>query len=460
MPRRLAWLVWRSLPKKVRKVALVICGVLVVAVPAQHPRVTLAVLIVAVGGVVLVMAARSPVLARVLPTRWRLSVWLRWRCLTVVSGLARPTRPRSRRLVRPRTRLRATPAGWHLTVTPTIGTGPEDVAARVDELTAIMGARVRARVLPSGLAEIDVVTRDLLAAMPVIGDASALPRVTGLESVELGQREDGQPWRLPLDGGSIVVGGEPGGGKSVTISALLCGVAARDDVQIVAVDLKQLVELGEYAPRCAGVAGDQLSAGDVLVEVEHIRGARMDALRAQGLTSVARRGYDRDWPLILVVIDEVAELVVADGPSKEAKDHATALVRLLSRLVRLGRAAGISVVLSTQKPTADALPTVIRDAAAVKVATKCTAREQARAFLGDFADNASVCPTQISRALRGVAVTDTPDAGPLMVRAHFIPEKVRRQVVEATAHLRRELHDLIPEPAWADPAPTTKDTTP
>lgn len=310
MSKRLAQVVWRALPKRLRRVTVAASAVAVVGAPAVYPTETVIGVIMLVVVVGVLIAVRSPVVARSLPVRWRLGVILRWRCLTVVTGLARPTRPGSRRLGRPRTRIRATPAGWRLTVSPTIGTGPDDIIARADELTAVMGTRVRSRALPCGRAEIDIVTTDLLAVMQPVEDANVLPASECLDTVELGLREDGQPWRLPLDGGSIVIGGEPGGGKSVTVSALLCGVAGRDDVQIVAVDLKSLVELGEYAPRCAGVAGDQLTAVDVLVEVENIRAARMDALRAQGLTSVARRGYCVDWPLILVVVDECAELVV------------------------------------------------------------------------------------------------------------------------------------------------------
>lgn len=312
-------------------------------------------------------------------------------------------------------------------------------------VTAVVG-RLRAawdvpevRVRDQGAyAAIDVVTRDPLA-LAIEPTIDTVPTAWSLDAVPAGICEDGTPWMLPIDGGSIVIGGIPRGGKSVTISAVLAGLVGRPDVQVIAIDMKGMIELGTWEPRCSAAAGDQESALEILREVDSIRRDRQEFVRNSGMTSLSRIGYSREVPFILVVVDECAELFGAESSAKEAKERAAELVAVASRIVRLGRAAGIGMLLATQRPTVDALPGVIRDNAATKVATRCTTPDQAKAVLGDV--SGGVSPTQIGPGQPGVAVTDT-GAGLVRVRSAFLSEDVRREVVRRTAHLARPLAEL------------------
>jgi S-DNA-T family DNA segregation ATPase FtsK/SpoIIIE len=82
-----------------------------------------------------------------------------------------------------------------------------------------------------------------------------------------------------------------------------------------------------------------------------------------------RSGGLRKWPQgrLLVVIDEFGQLmyrgVDPHGTAAEQKKAQAVQARLVSSLCRLGmlgRAAGITLVCATQKPTADAIPTQLR----------------------------------------------------------------------------------------------------
>jgi S-DNA-T family DNA segregation ATPase FtsK/SpoIIIE len=266
-----------------------------------------------------------------------------------------------------------------------------------------------------------------------------VPTAASLDAVPAGICEDGRPWMVPVDGGSMVIGGIPKGGKSVTISAILAGLAGRPDVQIVAIDMKGMIELGIWEPRCSAAAGDQEKALEILREVDRIRRDRQEFVRNSGMTSLSRIGYSRGMPYILVVIDECAELFSAESAAKEAKERAAELIATTSRIVRLGRASGVGMLVATQRPTVDSLPGVIRDNAANKIATRCTTADQAKAVLGEI--GGGVSPTQIGPGQPGVAVTDT-GAGLVRVRSAFLSEDVRREVVRRTAHLARPLADL------------------
>jgi DNA segregation ATPase FtsK/SpoIIIE-like protein len=85
--------------------------------------------------------------------------------------------------------------------------------------------------------------------------------------------------------------------------------------------------------------------------------------------TLMRGNGDRKWPAgrLLVVIDEFAQIMfqgvdLSDAQAKQKKALAVQqrLVSTLCRLGMLGRAAGITLVCATQKPTADAIPTQLR----------------------------------------------------------------------------------------------------
>jgi S-DNA-T family DNA segregation ATPase FtsK/SpoIIIE len=72
--------------------------------------------------------------------------------------------------------------------------------------------------------------------------------------------------------------------------------------------------------------------------------------------------------VILCVIDELAYYSVTIG-SKDEQDEFRTLVR---DLVARGRAAGVVIVAATQRPSADIIPTSLRDLFGYRVAFRCT----------------------------------------------------------------------------------------
>ena len=57
-----------------------------------------------------------------------------------------------------------------------------------------------------------------------------------------------------------------------------------------------------------------------------------------------------------MVIEEIAELTVSTGLSKEQKQIVENTNRLLDKIARLGRAYGIHLIIGTQRPDANILP--------------------------------------------------------------------------------------------------------
>lgn len=82
-------------------------------------------------------------------------------------------------------------------------------------------------------------------------------------------------------------------------------------------------------------------------------------LADHGLKKVTVDLLSDDMPLLIVVIDELADLVSVGVTEEKAADQQRST--LIRRLIAKGRAAGVVVVAATQKPQADVVPTALHD---------------------------------------------------------------------------------------------------
>ncbi|MBO4843722.1 MAG: DNA translocase FtsK 4TM domain-containing protein [Bacteroidales bacterium] len=79
-------------------------------------------------------------------------------------------------------------------------------------------------------------------------------------------------------------------------------------------------------------------------------------------------------PYIVVVIDEYADLTMTVGGSQEAKNSARNIQTAIVRLAQKGRAAGIHVILATQRPSVDVISGVIKANFPTRIAFRVTSR--------------------------------------------------------------------------------------
>src|SRR5207245_8185028 len=97
----------------------------------------------------------------------------------------------------------------------------------------------------------------------------------------------------------------------------------------------------------------------LLAELDH----RQTALERFGAESIRRwnsTASGRQLPYVLVVVDEMAELSAVESSSREEKGRRQAALASVSRICRLGRATGFHVIVSTQRPAAEAVPGEIK----------------------------------------------------------------------------------------------------
>lgn len=247
--------------------------------------------------------------------------------------------------------------------------------------------------------------------------------------VVFGVYEDGSPASLSLRNQSgVVVGGVPGSGKTAGMTVIVLALLMSGCARLHILDGKG----GADWEWCAPAAADYYSGDDPATAAGLLRGYE-DAMR-QRLLDMPGYGDSNYWnlppdarpPLEVLIIDECQSFFSDADQSdknKEVKASTAACRAAATTLVKRGRSAGWVVFVLTQKPTADAIPTALRDNCGQRVCFRVATSEAARAVMGCVLGTDDLSPTAIPAARRGGAVIAT-DSGLLReCRFAYIPEK-------------------------------------
>lgn len=182
----------------------------------------------------------------------------------------------------------------------------------------------------------------------IYNDGPAYPAVLGVDNT-------GYPLIADLvDAPHMLVAGTTGSGKSVLLNTIICGLLVRRTparLRLVMIDPKR-VELSQYKgiPHMERppikTAEEAVEALEKLVAVME---RRYQAMERRGLKNV--KGLELEFPRVVVVVDEFADLMLAAKKKIETP---------IVRLAQLGRAAGIHLIIATQSPRKDVLTGLIK----------------------------------------------------------------------------------------------------
>ena len=364
---------------------------------------------------------------------------------------------------------------------PSPGTKTARVVSLADDIARSMSAvSVRIAVvpgrsvigieLPNAIRE-TVFLREMLAS-------TEFEKFAGKLVMSLGKDISGAPIfadlaRMP----HLLVAGTTGSGKSVALNTMILSLLYRntpEDVRLIMIDPKML-ELCMYDGIPHLLAPVVTDAGKAVMALKWVVREMEDRYRAMSqlsvrnisgynqrlrdatkkgktLTRTVQTGFDpgtgkpvyeeqvldlTPLPFIVVIIDEMADLMLVAGKDVEAA---------VQRLAQMARAAGIHVIMATQRPSVDVITGTIKANFSTRVSFQVTSKIDSRTILGE----------QGAEQLLGQGDMLYMAAGGRITRVHG-PLVTDHEVEEVTNHLRDQTQpdyiEAVTEEADLDDVP-------
>lgn len=181
----------------------------------------------------------------------------------------------------------------------------------------------------------------------------------------------------------MLIAGTTGSGKSVCMNSIIISLlykASPDDVKLIMVDPK-MVELGVYngiphllipvvtdPKKAAGSL--QWAVSEMLRRYKTMSNAGVRDL--ESYNSIVSMDDGKKLPQIVVIIDELADLMLV--AAKEVEES-------ICRIAQMGRAAGIHLIIATQRPSADVITGLMKANIPSRIAFSVASAMESRIIL-------------------------------------------------------------------------------
>lgn len=181
----------------------------------------------------------------------------------------------------------------------------------------------------------------------------------------------------------LLVAGSTGSGKSVGLNAMLVSMLCRitpDDLRLIIIDPKRLefAPYSDIAHLLFPIVTDPKQAPSVLrwvvkqMEERYITMAQAGSRNIADYRQWALKNDKPNLPYIVVVIDELADLMMCAG--KEVEDA-------IIRIAQMARAAGIHLIVATQRPSVDVITGLIKVNFPSRISFRVTSKVDSRTIL-------------------------------------------------------------------------------
>ena len=194
-----------------------------------------------------------------------------------------------------------------------------------------------------------------ISGIPVVGDLASMPH--------------------------LLIAGTTGSGKSVCINTIILSLLYRhtpDRCKFILIDPKML-ELSTYEgiPHLlCPVITEAKKAASVLGWVVKEMESRYKLMTKEGVRNID--GYNAKhalaMPYIVVVVDEMSDLMLVAG--KEIENY-------IQKLSQMARAAGIHIIMATQRPSVDVITGTIKANFPTRISFQVTSKIDSRTILGE-----------------------------------------------------------------------------
>lgn len=230
----------------------------------------------------------------------------------------------------------------------------------------------------------------------------------------------------------ILIGGSTGSGKSSGINSMICSILREyspEQVKLVLIDPKQ-VELNAYenVPHLLlPIVTDPQKAADTLEDLCNVMDKRYSTFNKLKINSIdkyndlvkeaSESGKDvKLMPYIIIVIDELADLMQTAGKSVEGS---------IKRITQLGRAAGIHMIVATQRPSVDVITGVIKSNIPSRIAFTTASGVDSKVILDQPGAEKLLGKGDMLYKPMG-------KEEPVRLQGAFVPDKERDSIIDAT----------------------------
>ena len=242
----------------------------------------------------------------------------------------------------------------------------------------------------------------------------------------------------------LLIAGATGTGKSVGMNSILAGLLLTktpDEVRFIMVDPKMGIELAPYdgIPHLLNpvIKDMELVVNALQWVIEEMR-RRYRMLQQEHVKKITdynkKLGYPA-MPYIVIVVDEVAELMLSSGAEVEDK---------IKSIAQMGRAAGVHLILATQKPTVNVITGIIKSNIQGRMAFSVATAMDSRVILDEMG-----AETLIGKG--DMLYVDATTPKPLRIQCTFtsgedteeIVNQIKEQVDEEGMNYSEELQNAI-----------------
>ncbi|GAA0134211.1 hypothetical protein YSY43_10510 [Paenibacillus sp. YSY-4.3] len=226
--------------------------------------------------------------------------------------------------------------------------------------------------------EVSLVTMREVMETPVFQDAESKLSISFGRDIS-GQTIVGNLAKMP----HLLVAGATGSGKSVCINGIITSIlykAKPDEVKFLMVDPK-MVELNVYngiphllAPVVTDPKRASLALKKIVVEMEkrYELFSKSGARNVEGYNLMMKDNPEAVLPYIVVIVDELADLMMV--AANDVEDA-------IARLAQMARAAGIHLIIATQRPSVDVITGVIKANIPSRIAFGVSSQVDSRTIL-------------------------------------------------------------------------------
>ena len=223
----------------------------------------------------------------------------------------------------------------------------------------------------------------------------------------------------------MLIAGTTGSGKSVCMNSLIISLLYKsrpEEVKLIMIDPK-MVELGIYnsiphlyvpvvtePKKAAGAL--QWSVVEMLKRYRLFSEVGMRDL--QGYNQYCRNNGEQPLPQVVIVIDELADLMMA--ASKEVEES-------ICRIAQMGRAAGMHLIIATQRPSADVITGLMKANIPSRIAFAVSSALESRIILDQGGADKLIGMGDMLYAPIGCGK-------PLRVQGAFVSDEEREKIIK------------------------------